>query len=654
MTNGNGKAMNNGNNVREGELVELAVKALIAYGARLVLTRGKNPGAPPKQAFEKGWLKDIESPTTAKVLGHLKRAKNGIRHGFSVIPASLGCVVIDVDHSPKESDLTPLFDKIGEPIAKVKSPNGFHLYYRKTDEPIANKNWEYNGLSGELRADGGACVCWQPEVLVQGYKKNFGNAHAISLSDIPIAKLKQKSKDGAWEKGNRNNTLYDKVRRATILDNPEAVEKAVTAARNKGLPDDEIQATKESAIRAGQEACVNCLRERMARDKITRIFDDYGITARYNNRLNAVEFKPIDADEWAWQPPSDRMIGELRDRIQAEYTIAHTKDVLKPFKLNRTDWDDAINSFVFDKEVDPFIAWVESLPAWDGTERIDFLLTTLFEAQATSINMWASRYPFVGAIQRGYDPGCQLREMPILIGRQNMGKSAFIKHLLPAPARELWYSDNIDVSAKYQERVEALLGPVFVEFAELAGYTRADINALKAFITHDVDRVRLPYRYNREAFPRRCVFIGTTNDVECLPNDPTGNTRYVPVSLEAGCNIEKHFAPNEYREQLWAEALSEYHKGTRANLPRNLIEKQAELTEKARRKDHSVEDAVSNITLTEGTTLELAIDCGIESLTATTVSSQHARRFTTALSNNGWVNKRRRVEGRREYLWVRN
>ena len=64
---------------------------------------------------------------------------------------------------------------------------------------------------------------------------------------------------------------------------------------------------------------------------------------------------------------------------------------------------------------------------------------------------------------------------------------------------------------------------------------------------------------------RRFVMVGTTNNESDLPNDPSGNRRFVPVPLAHGTNVEAFMSEN--RAQLWAEALHLYRAGERASLP---------------------------------------------------------------------------------------
>ena len=78
------------------------------------------------------------------------------------------------------------------------------------------------------------------------------------------------------------------------------------------------------------------------------------------------------------------------------------------------------------------------------------------------------------------------------------------------------------------------------------------------------------------------IFAGTTNSDDCLPNDSSGNRRFVVVELPHGCDVA---AASVDRAQWWAEAWTRYHAGERANLPRDLHAEAAERVEAHREVD---------------------------------------------------------------------
>ncbi len=65
--------------------------------------------------------------------------------------------------------------------------------------------------------------------------------------------------------------------------------------------------------------------------------------------------------------------------------------------------------------------------------------------------------------------------------------------------------------------------------------------------------------------PRQCVFTGTSNSMDFLPLDRTGNRRFAPVLVHPE-RVKKHILEDEkearaYIRQAWAEAMELYHNG---------------------------------------------------------------------------------------------
>lgn len=204
----------------------------------------------------------------------------------------------------------------------------------------------------------------------------------------------------------------------------------------------------------------------------------------------------------------------------------------------------------------PVKEWLESLPAWDGENRIDTWMKRLLGATGPEPYLSAvSRKILVAMIARVFEPGTKFDYMPILIGDQGVMKSTSIS-VLASP----WGSDA-KMSIDDKDGVLALAGTWIMEFGEMSGLRKAEVDQIKEFITRATDRIRLPYGRRVAAFPRQCVFIGSTNQKEFL-SDETGNRRFWPVTVGL-CDpkgIEKE------REQLFAEARIVYQLGEKLYL----------------------------------------------------------------------------------------
>lgn len=194
---------------------------------------------------------------------------------------------------------------------------------------------------------------------------------------------------------------------------------------------------------------------------------------------------------------------------------------------------------------------------WDGKERIDNFLKHILKCDCSTDELKdyhreVSRMIFNGGIARLYHPGIKFDYMPILIGKQGLGKSTIVKWLA---LNDKYENDISTIEGK--EGIESLEGGWICEFSELLAMTRQkDVQSLKAFITRNTDKYRRPYDRYTVMIPRSCIFIGTTNDSEFL-TDTTGNRRYLPVEIMADRCIlfDKEEYIRNYILECWREAL---------------------------------------------------------------------------------------------------
>ena len=371
---------------------------------------------------------------------------------------------------------------------------------------------------------------------------------------------------------------------------------------------------------------------------------ELGIEIRYNVRAMRCQIKRGAK----WANSTDRMAADLRREI-AEGFLYEGQTERKALRFSKDSWDEYLNALLHHRERDPFRDWLEGLPAWDGTTRLVNVLQECLGAADDMLTRWASWYLCLGAVQRTYAPGCLLREIPILIGPQDAGKSQLLRNLLPLDQPD-WFSDGLCVSEPSQKRLESMLGRVIVELSELTGFRRTELESLKSFISRrDDGSIRLSYRRDPETAERRCILVGSTNDQECLPNDPSGNTRFVPIRCLKGSHVEPYL--DERREQLWAEALALYNRGFRANLPRDLKDLQAQHAEQHRRRDSIIEDAIEGLPEEGPFTLrELCDKTSTDHRDSRTVN-----RLCAAARLRGWTKKRARHPdtGKLVVLWSR-
>ena len=193
---------------------------------------------------------------------------------------------------------------------------------------------------------------------------------------------------------------------------------------------------------------------------------------------------------------------------------------------------------------------------WDGVERINTLFIDYLGAEDSNYTKTVTRKIIVAAVARVFNPGCKFDNMPVLSGKQGLGKSTIIKKL-----GQEWYSDSL-TTVNGKEAYEQLQGVWILEMGEMMATKKADIEATKHFLSKTEDIYRVAYGRRTSRFPRQCIFIGTTNDREFL-RDRTGNRRFWPIDVAVNkpCkNVWDDFTKYEI-DQVWAEAIELWNQG---------------------------------------------------------------------------------------------
>lgn len=256
-----------------------------------------------------------------------------------------------------------------------------------------------------------------------------------------------------------------------------------------------------------------------------------GKSIRYNDFSGRVE--------WRGEALKDEDTVDIRLMIEDAGFEPITSDVLP-----------AVIRHAHDNTFDPVREYLDGL-AWDATPRINAWLRTYMGAPDHEIlETFGSKF-LIGAVARVYEPGCQMDNMLVFEGKQGAGKTTAVAALF---GREYMISSISDFKSK--EASIALQGRWVAEVAELAALKKTDITDVKKFITETVDQFRPVHGKNTIDRPRRCVFIGTTNERQYL-KDSTGNRRFWPVPC-GNVDVSQIGAD---RDQLWAEAVHRYRAG---------------------------------------------------------------------------------------------
>ncbi|AEE92540.1 Virulence-associated E family protein [Tepidanaerobacter acetatoxydans Re1] len=272
---------------------------------------------------------------------------------------------------------------------------------------------------------------------------------------------------------------------------------------------------------------------------------DPALAGIYYNQLR----DGVDADgelPWkrlkaGWNKTDD---ANLAGYIDARYKL------YSPGKLR-----DAALKVAVERARHPIREYLNSLPKWDGVERLDRILIDYLGAEDSEYVRAVTRKTLVAAVARVMEPGIKFDYMLVLNGPQGIGKSTLFNRLGGE-----WFSDSLSIAdMRDKTAAEKLQGYWIVEIGELAGIKKIDEETLKSFLSRQDDKYRAAYGYAVEDHPRQCIIVGSTNKTTGFLRDLTGNRRFWPVRVPGSQNLK----PWDLKDvdQIWAEAIVRYRAG---------------------------------------------------------------------------------------------
>lgn len=268
--------------------------------------------------------------------------------------------------------------------------------------------------------------------------------------------------------------------------------------------------------------------------------DYFGFHVCFDSFLNNTMIAPFGTDQW--RAFNDTDLVKLRRRLETAFGFAPI-----PHEMMRHATMDAASEHEFDSAA----LWLKS-HVWDGQARVEGFFTRYFGVLDSEYTRAVSRYTWSALAGRVLHPGIKADMVPILVGKQGMMKSSGVKAMCP---HEEFFSE-IDLNKRDEDQSRIMRGKLIGEIAELKGLHSRDAESIKSFITRTHEEWIPKYREMSTVFPRRIIFIGTTNDSQFL-SDPTGNRRWLPMEVSL---IDVDAIARDMR-QLWAEARHLYLNG---------------------------------------------------------------------------------------------
>lgn len=254
-----------------------------------------------------------------------------------------------------------------------------------------------------------------------------------------------------------------------------------------------------------------------------------------------------------------------------EVAMSELIDVMQRVRMPTGNIETNLMSLAEANKFNPVAVWIGSQP-WDGVSRLQAFFDTVEEEHTTLLpdgrklkevmmHKW-----LLSAVAAAYEPGGVVaRGVLTFVSKQNLGKTRWAKQLAPKDLGVI--ADGEVLNPSDRDSVKRIVSKWIVELGEVdATFRKADIAALKGFISRDKDEFRRAYARSESNLPRRTIFFASVNDERFL-HDATGNTRWWTIKAVALGEPGKLDM-----QQVWAEMKVRYDDGESWHLTREELD----------------------------------------------------------------------------------
>lgn len=369
--------------------------------------------------------------------------------------------------------------------------------------------------------------------------------------------------------------------------------------------------------------------------------DFVDIDIRFDQFRDEIMFAPAGSGQW--QAFTDPDYARLRITMEKRGFKAVGRELIRDVVLLAAD----------EQPFDSATTWLNGLE-WDGVPRIEHFYHTHFGTADTPYTRAVSMYMWTALAGRVLEPGIKADMVPILVGRQGCGKSSGVEALSPDPA----FFTEISFAEKDDDLARKMRGRLVAEIGELRGLNTKELESIKAFVTRTHENWIPKYREFATQFPRRLVFIGTTNEDEFLA-DKTGNRRWLPVEVSS---VDVQAIKRDLL-LLWAEARETFKRLGGIQF-RDAERLGASVHEQYTIKDAWLETVEKWLDTPDLMTNDVPRNCeflltsdvlkdaiGLESRN---IGKREEMRIGNVLQNCGYVRDRRFISGKQIRVWVKS
>ena len=470
-------------------------------------------------------------------------------------------VVLDIDHvGERELErITPLATEAPYTVAYFRSPSGDGaklIAYAATDETATPGNhrrvyeamsrWYAARLGVELDTSGSDIgrLCFVSDdpalYLSPAYRPWLEGTGELpeGLAPLPLTWKEEVSetapgakerkvasplekarrtaeRKGAYAEGNRNNFIFVMAARANRLGVKRAEMEAYAATAFADLPAEERLAAIESAYSHVEEHAAEtsaATSRKKGGGPLDVVAVEAYISERFLTRKNGVRGyvevaskKKRNGQKPVFKPVTDYWVNSLwRSLLKDGHYCSHN-DIR------------AILMSDFSETFHPFRSYFEGLAPWDGvTDWIGQLADTVDTTRPAFWRGCLKRWLIAG-VAGSMELGVENHTILLLAGGQGLGKTSWLRNLVPPELRDYLFTGNVNPYSKGfpQMMVDCLL----IVIDEMSGQSYADLNRLKALTSTGVIYLRRPYGHYAETQIRHASFAATVNDLQSLPDD---------------------------------------------------------------------------------------------------------------------------------------
>lgn len=236
-----------------------------------------------------------------------------------------------------------------------------------------------------------------------------------------------------------------------------------------------------------------------------------------------------------------------KERINSIYLRArmffNTKDITK----------DLIESYMFSDfipEYNPLTEYFEQNKFRRSTGNIQMLAKSI-RSDTPMKDVFVRKWMISIIAAYNWHP---VRSVLALVGGQHNGKTEFFRRLMPEKLKKYYGESKLDAG---KDDDLLMCQKLIIMDDELGGKSKSDEKRFKELTSKQIFSLRAPYGKGNEDFKRLAILCGTSNEIDII-NDPTGNTRTLPIVVDS---IDHELYNSINKDELIMEAYHAYESG---------------------------------------------------------------------------------------------